>query len=319
MRFVVASLRIRQGGPIVAHTLCRELIAQGHDAKIFYSNIFNGPDTNMTLYWIKWLLSGCKNFLIKLYDKVMGIEEDNHFCWDIKAPNGKKLPRHWFPFVSKDTIVIYPDTFYGNLLNAENVVHWFLYYNRFPNDPNVVGVNDLVLSYREVFNDKTINPDCKLFFFRSFNLELYKRTNYGKRRGNCYVIRKGKTRLDLPEAFDGIIIDNLTEKEKVRVFNECEYCYCYDLQSAYARIASLCGCISVVVLEEGKTVEDYRTDDESRNGVAFGTSEEELNRAMFTQPKLVEEFEKSERDIRESTTRFVKLCREHFGITDAKA
>lgn len=314
MKFVVASLRIRQGGPIVAHTLCRELIAQGHDAKIFYSNIFNGPDTNVTLYWIMWLLSGIKNLLIKIYDKIMGIEEDNHFCWDIKAPDGKNLPRHWFPFVSKDTIVIYPDTFYGNMLNAEKVVHWFLYFNRFPNDPNVVGPNDLVLSLREIFNDKNINPDCKIFHLTSYNLDLYKKTNYGERHGNCYVIRKGRSRSDLPKQFDGIIIDDLTEREKVRVFNECEYCYCYDLQSAYARLASLCGCISIIVPENGKSFENYRTPNESRNGVAFGMSEAEINRAVSTQQDLIEEFKINDINNSKEVADFVELCKKHFGL-----
>ncbi len=150
-----------------------------------------------------------------------------------------------------------------------------------------------------------------------FDFDTYKRTNYGPREGKCYIIRKGETRTDLPREFDGPVIDNLSEKEKVEWFNKCEYCISYDTQTAYSQIASLCGCVSVVVPEKGKCRENYRkgTEDiyDTGYGEAFGFSEEEINYSIDTREVLIKMYENLEKESIRNVQYFVKECENFFG------
>ena len=113
-----------------------------------------------------------------------------------------------------------------------------LYYSTYK-EGDIDKDRDLVICFRLEFNDWELNPDGKVVHCPFFNKELYKQTNFGERKGTCYVLHKGKNRSDLPEEFDGIIVDDLTETEKVKVFNQCERCISYDTQTAYSTIAAL--------------------------------------------------------------------------------
>ena len=84
--------------------------------------------------------------------------------------------------------------------------------------------NNLFVCYRQQFNDEVLNPDRYELHTPYFDLDLYRRSNYGDRHGICYIIRKGKNRDDLPNTFDGPIIDDMSEERKVEIFNECEKC-----------------------------------------------------------------------------------------------
>lgn len=202
---------------------------------------------------------------------------------------GVKL--QWNPFFSrKNTVVLYPEKVYGNFLKARHVVRWLLYYNPYPNDEKAFGKDDLVIAFRSIFNDEKLNPKGYQVQVLWFNNQLYRRYNYGNRKGNCYIIRKGANRNDLPTHFDGPVIDSLSEEEKVQVLNKCAYCYSYDIQTFYSAIAAICGCISVVVLEPGKEKEDYYSvaDLENQDGVAYGNTPEEIKKALATCDKLLE-------------------------------
>ena len=143
--------------------------------------------------------------------------------------------------------------------------------------------------HRDIFNDNRLNPTHKTVRINFFDKELYRQTNFSNRVGKCYIIRKGENRTDLPDTSDGIVVDSLSEPEKVKVFNHCEYCYCYDTQTFYASIASICGCKTIVMPEPGKTRADYRgTDDNPHYGIAYGNSKKELEWAEKTREKLID-------------------------------
>jgi hypothetical protein len=196
-----------------------------------------------------------------------------------------------WPFINfNKAIVVYPEIVFGNPFNAPNVVRWLLFYNRYKDQPNAYGASDLFIAYREIFNDTDLNPSSKIVKFAFFDSRLYRQYNFGVRKGNCYILRKGKNRADLPSHFDGPVFNNdMSQEELVKIFNERKYCYSYDTQTYYTTLAAVCGCIPIVVMEEGKTVHDYRAPtDTPHYGVAYGDSPEQIDYAIKTRAKLLE-------------------------------
>lgn len=267
------------GGNVVLRELCMRLRKRGHDARIISVYTFDDlshPTDRAKLAWKSMLAIGrdfAKWVLVKL-----GLKEDPFAS--------QKCRKKRFPFVGKDTVVIYQEGVYGNPFHAKKVVRWFCFHNRYPNDPEAYKPCDLVFSYREHFNDYKLNPGCRLLYLAHFNSELYRQTNFGARSGNCYFIHKGWTRPDLPKELDGPVIDYLTEKKKVEVLNRCKYFFSYDTQTFYNTIAAVCGCISIVVMEPGKTKKDYLGEGDWDDGRAYGDSHEEIERSLRTRDAM---------------------------------
>lgn len=310
MKFVIFSPRQGWGGSIVLHALCKYLNELGHDAKLFYSDVSEYYPNKKISFWRKLIWHTVQDSLRVFRAKVLK-EVSPRLNGYIDEPV-RGCPRKYLPFVNKDTIVIYPEIVYGNPLGASKVVRWFLYYNRFANE--AYGKDDFFICYREIFNDWQLNPEGFILQTPYFDFDKYKRYNYGNRNGKCYIIRKGESRPDIPKKLDGIVIDDLLEEEKVRIFNESEYCISYDTQTSYSSIAALCGCISVIMPEEGKTKKDYRNESEIDLGVAWGLDEEEILWAKNTQEKLAESFRGINKGALESTISFVKKCEARFSL-----
>ena len=316
-KFVIVSPRQNGGGSIVLHVLCKMLSELGYDAKIYYLyRRANGFRQNGSFSKPIWLLG-------TLYDSFLlflSCTLPNHLLQSKEIFMGyvdtsvQGCKRKYLPCIDDNTIVVYPETIYGNPLNAKNVVRWLLYYNLIYNQehPDSYDEKDLFYCYREIFNDYKLNPLAKTLCISYYNLDLYKRYNYGTRAGNCYIIRKGAGRKDLPEHFDGVVIDNLPETEKVKQFNNCEYCISYDMQSAYTLIAALCGCVSVLIPEEGKKREDYRKPEEWSYGEAFGFTKEELEYAKATRDKVYECYRTSNEAGKERVKAFAEDCLAYF-------
>lgn len=322
LKFLIVTSRDFSGGAIVRHRLCALLRKNGYNARILYSNAFGYRPERRTAFAIEWILRTFVDFgfeiisypyriftfLIPRMGRVNRLEK--YFNYPIKGWKRKILP-----FVDEDTVVIYPEVTYGNPLNAKKVVRWFLYFSPFVNESGGYGKDDLFFCYREKFNDERYNPEKRTLLTPYFDLDLYKQTNFGERTGKCYIIRKGKSkerRTDIPENLDGPVIDNLSEKEKVKVFNKCKYCLSYDTQTSYSSIASICGCISIVMPEPGKTFADYKTATQLPNGVAWGTDQREIERAVRTRNLLVKQYEDYNKQGEDSALHFIEICNEYF-------
>lgn len=300
-KIVIVSPRQKWGGAIVLHTLCQYLVALGYDARIFYTEIYkveNKKITSYIKYYIKWI-----KYTI---DDYINDKKESYY-----RPI-KNIKRKYLPIVDNKTIVVYPDTVYGNPLHGKMVVRWFLYYDRYKDSPNAYGKNDLFICFREQFNNWQLNPLGRKLYCTYFDLDLYKRTNYSDRKGKCYIIRKGKSRSDLPLSFDGVVIDDLPEEEKVKIFNECDTCISYDTQTAYSGIAAMCGCLSIVVPEEGKTRNNYLKGDDVDYGVAYGYLENEIKYARETAHLIRKRYEQNNKQGIESVKNFVKMCEDFF-------
>lgn len=297
-RILICNHHGKSGGNIVLHQLCAMLREKGIDARIFPTISYTQKNRPMCLWWKEWLW-----FIINLYwykfkkifikqpiTKYIGDDEDFFY----NPVDGVRF--QICPFFNKEnTIVLYNEGFWGNFLKAKYVIRWLLS-DRYEENRQKFGKDDLVIAYRQIFNDYNVNPTCKMVNITHFNSALYRQTNFGPRTGNCYIVRKGKGRGDLPKVFDGPVIDGKSESEIVEIFNSSKYCYSYDTQTMYSSIASVCGCISIVVPEEGKSREDYLSSGEHGYGMAYGDSAEELLYAEKTREKLIESLDYTERN-----------------------
>lgn len=320
-KFVIVSPRQKYGGPIVLHNLCKSLNSMGYNAKIFYlctvadSKILTDKSlkTKLQFYFIsllKFNIDLCKVILGKIFyhTKI----SDKPFLKGYGYVPIKGIKRKILPIVDDETIVVYPEICYNNFLNAKHVVRWFLYHNRYKNDKNAYGKNDLFISFSQQFNDYDLNPECKIVRTTYFDVDLYKKTNFSERKGTCYFIRKGKNRPDLPKKFDGPILDNYSERDIVKALNKYEKCISYDTQTFYSSIAACCGCLSIVVPEEGKSREDYISK-ENGYGRAYGFSKQEIKYAMETHDLLIKMLYDINLSAQSETKKFLRYCNEHFG------
>lgn len=315
MKFVIFTGRPNYGGTIVLHTLCRHLNNLGVNAKVYYAGCFNYQSGHKVQYHLSNIIFLIKDTIRILLVKIFGEKRFIHSSYfrgyvDVAIKAKRKI----FPFIDKNTVVVYPEIVYGNPLKARHVVRWFLYFYKYEKNYDAYSKSDLFIAYRDIFNNRKLNPENYTLTTPYFDLELYKRTNFGKRDGSCFIIRKGRSRDDLPDTFDGPIIDNLSEKDKVEMFNQCKYCISYDTQTAYSGLAALCGCISIVVPEKGKKRKDYLCSGENGFGVAYGFDESEIKFALETQTKLKKEYEDINRKSESEIIQFVELCKEFFNL-----
>lgn len=318
-RVIIVRTQLYCGGTLVLDLLCKLLREHGIDARLYFIEEPIGKDTN--IFAVKW--NSTKDSLHYFFYKLFKKYFDRSKSWRTTFYKNRfratmpGLKRQLWPFFFKhNTIVIYPDVCYGNFLNAKNVVRWFLFHNRFIGDDKAYGKNDLFITYRDVFNDFSLNPDNIKVTLSYFNSNLYHQYNFGKREEKCYLIRKGRNRKDLPKSFDGPIIDyGLSEEQIVKILNEHKYCYLYDTQTFYANIAAVCGCIPIIVCEPGKTKSDYLSEEECRNlrGKAYADTPEEIQFAVSTRQQLIDSLnydQKNETNI----LKFIHYIDEKFKI-----
>lgn len=273
------------GGALVLHLLCHLLNQKEYNAKIFLSGVAKKQKEASASFWLRWFyVTGVyiiKKYIFKCFKGITVIQKSRRFKLYSNESHNNPIKRT--PFISKNTVVVYPEIISGNPLNADNVVRWLLHKPGYHTKEIFFGENDLFFAYQSIFNDKKLNPTSRLLTISFINDTLCKQTNFEKRKGNCYIIRKGKNRDDLPKSFDGAIIDDMTEVEIAAIFNKCKYCISYDTMTFYSSFATICGCISIVVPMPGVTKEQWQPDEEKRYGIAYGLDEDEITHAINTQ------------------------------------
>lgn len=285
MKVIIVRPSGYSGGSLVLEVLCRLLREKGVDASLFYISKEPGKDTKAGQFWLEWLLYNCKWELFHVLCRIFPKSKNSRLSgWRpiVISPVGGVKKKYSPFFNKKNTVVVYPEKVFGNFLNAPHVVRYLLFHYPYEGNKAAYGAEDLFVAYRDVFNSPQLNPDNLVVPFGFFDGNLYRQYNYGARHGNCYIIRKGSEREDLPAVFDGPVIDKLSEEEKVKVLNESERCYSYDTQTFYTTIAAICGCLPIVVPDPGKTKDDYYGPEEAPWGVAFGESPEEIEYARTT-------------------------------------
>ena len=316
-RIIIYNIINDYGGPIVLSALCKTFRELGYDARVMFTNHFRTQQSsalwNTYIVWRYLIRNFIYHYLIMIFPHSEYLKRRQFPQKTVTAMEGIKIQYNPF-FNRKNTIVIYPEILYGNPLFATNVVRWLLYFNRYKNQPKAYNHNDMFVCFREIFNDKQLNPQKITLTVNYFDKELYHRYNYGKRSGNCYILRKGRNRPDIPKEFDGPVYDdNMSQEDLVRMFNTHKYCYFYDTQTFYTAIACVCGCIPIVVMEPGKRIEDYLGSAERDHfGVAYGDSAEQIEYAIQTRNRRINQLEFDERN-KKNVLAFLPILESRFG------
>lgn len=300
MKFIICTpfYRDNSGGIIVLHKLAAMLRDAGHTVFIWPQAKPSLQELRTIKGWIK-----CVRYVwirIKAIVKGRNIKSP----YNLNIASNKSL---------SNAIAIYPEIVKGNPLGKKRVVRWLL------NKPGVItgdaefNDDELFFYYHPHFNDWTLNP----YEERHLNVtelmsDVYKKTNNSERTGQCYMVRKGSDRTLNYHENDAKNVDGLSHDELSKNFNDCKYFICYDLYTMYCRYAAMCGCIPVVVPQEGLSKEDWRPELANRYGIAYGW--DDVSWAVESRTKLIDYLAETEERSIKSVRIFLDIVENHFKI-----
>ena len=295
-RFVIwaPNYNEQEGGSLVLHYLCHYLNAAGWDAFLWHKSKCLRKDLR------SW--STRQAYLRKKLKRILrGVRPASP---SLLTPVARE--KHL-----EGAIVVYPEKVDGNPLCSARVVRWFLHKPGFHTGQVNYGENELYFYYQKAFNDHTLGKRTNSELYFPVVLEhVFKQVNFGARAGTCYILRKGKDRPIQHDLRNGVVIDNMSNTEIARVFNQVEFCVSYDLYTFYSQYAAVCGCKSIVVPEPGLTKESWQPKAELRYGVAYG--EEDLEWAVNTRCKLLEALQQQQQQAIAVVNRFAEKCCRFF-------
>lgn len=298
MKFIIVTPGYddNSGGIVVLHQLCDRLNNLGYDASLwpFYKPVF---DSHHPFQGIYRFLKYFRKTLKYGYKKNSKLDTPTATYSDIR-----------------DAIIVYPEVVVGNPLGAPRVVRWLLHKPGFNNGGKIeFGSNDLFFYYDKTFDDSRFNSQPEnLLHIISQRSDSYTITNHGEREGSCYLLRKGYKRPLLHDTANTVLVDGMSHEETATVFNQMKFCISYDPYTMYSVYAAMCGCIPIIVPEEGIAKEEWQSTEENRYGMAYGF--DDIEYAVQTRSLLLKRLEKQERESNHSVEQFVQKCTDYFKL-----
>lgn len=284
------------GGIVVLHQLCDRLNHLGYEAYLwpFFKPVLDFTNPFKTIY---------------LFFR--------YFRKSIKY-GFKTNPKLNTPIASyedlKDAVVVYPEVVVGNPLQGRKVVRWLLHKPGFNNGGKIdFGADDLFFYYLKAFDDSQFNrfPDNELHIV-SQRKDTYSINNTHERNGTCYLMRKGKNRPIIHDLTESILLDGMSHEEMAQIFNQTVMCIIYDTYTMYSVYAAMCGCIPVIIPEEGVSIEEWQSVEENRYGMAYGF--EGIEYALKTRNLLLQKLQRQEDESNKSVIHFVEKCKAYFDL-----
>jgi hypothetical protein len=284
------------GGAIVLHRLCALLNELGHEA--YLTRLFIGG----VMYpqnFLRPLGSLIKYLLFTRFTKFQ--THSNWFTPVLSFPP-RSLGRDW--------VVVYPEIVFGNPLQAECVVRWFLHRPGFHMGKFFFGSGEYHIDFNAFAKDFSY-PGSKMAHaslnvlalpFEYYNLEGA--LPFEQRRGTAYCLRKGIGKQPVHDVCDSVLIDGKSHTEVADIFKRVKRFISYDPYTAYSSFAVLCGAESVVVPDSGLTKEGWYSDPADRFGVAYGF--DDLDWARDTAPEVLARLKAKETRSIESVKNFVE-------------
>ena len=258
--FAPAYKEIR-GGAIVLHKLCHLLNALGAKAEIF--PLFENHEINRLNVW-----QTLPQFVRRsLRWSVKPFATNPH----LDTPVTRSLAQYRD---KDDWIAVYPEVTFGNPLEAKNVVRWLLHNPGFHKGTFYFGSGELHYKFNSAIQDfhypgsilSSNHLEVIHYPLEFYNLEGVADT----RKGTAYCLRKGRHKKLQHNADEAILIDGKSHREVSAIFKRVERFISYDTYTAYSRFASLCGCDSIVIPDEGISLEQWYAHPKDRYGVSYG-------------------------------------------------
>ena len=201
--------------------------------------------------------------------------------------------------ITDQDIVVYPDIVKGNPLNSSNVVRWMLHKPGYMRGFATFTPGEMYFDYENYLEGFSL-PGSRISTNKLFipnnrldTYNLHNAVNFSERRGQAYLVRKGRGKKFVHEP-DAIQIDGLAHEEIANVFKRVKTFISYDVYSYFSKYAVLCGADSVVIPDDGLDKYSWLTNEESRLGVAYGFDDLDYSRAtssLFRERALTQEEE----------------------------
>ncbi len=184
----------------------------------------------------------------------------------------------------RDGIVIYPEIEKANPLKARRVVRWLL------NRPGYImgnkiksGLDDYFVAFSAMMDDT--KPTLNL---QMPNEGLFHPRDLPTKSGELFYVGKGSERARIPSIEAGRTEVTRTwpstHPEYAALLRRSEVIYSYDTLSGVNYEATLCGTLCIIIPNGPYTRADIAKGELGLNGIAWGTSEEEIARAKATLP-----------------------------------
>ena len=240
----------------------------------------------------------------------------------------------------QDAIVVYPETWYGNYLNAPNVVRWIMG----PANPSYMGAGslygmnyegwkdtDLWFWFSQLYTTSTFNSfdrnlDNNLNLIEFYRDIFYNKNNSKIRDLNCWTFRKSTGLIDTHEyihdptdLFFGDIDKSLPNPDfdfpgqynkLSELFNRTKTFYSYDTYTFVSVQAVMCGADSVVAHRKGLNKEEYQKGSELHRYIAYGI--DDIERSKSVRNELNDHINVIENKSINDIHTFIEKCNDYF-------
>ncbi len=204
---------------------------------------------------------------------------------------------------------VYPETVFGNPLQARSVARWVL------NRPGLLGgeavfdESEMVFYYSDLYRPYIQNRVAGKLYMPTINEEIFfcDDGDLSKRSLECFYVGKSKWKdgiVDRNRAFE-ITRGTPPKRELGTLFRASRLLYCFDNSTILAYEALMCGCPVVIIPDGTQTKEDYQRMELGTSGIAWGL--EELPGVLAEVSKLRERYQSVKRDFQTQFDAFVAI------------
>jgi hypothetical protein len=283
------SYQENSGGVVVLHKLCSILNKMGYQSSLH-------PFFESYILHKRNYVNCAVSFMVESIKSIMKDYKTNPFFETPVIYSTKDI--NW-----DEWVVIYPETVQGNPLGAKNIVRWLLHNPGYHTDNFFYGKGELYFKFNSAISDFdypgscTSNVSLKVIHYP---FEFYNTQGVSpERSGTAYCIRKGKGKRILHDLQDSILIDEKSHKEVADIFKKVDTFISYDTLTAYSIFAALCGCESVVIPDDGVSIDQWYPDYRDRYGISYGFSniEEASSTRHLVKPRIMAEHEISIKNV----------------------
>lgn len=213
-----------------------------------------------------------------------------------------------------DCIVIYPESWFGNYLNAPNVVRWMI---GPPSEDHIKTWDNSDLWFwlapQYITNQYNKNSDNQLFIIEQHR-DIFYNKNYNKTL-TCWTLRKAQeytSKQQYIHPSDSVFIPYHAAgqlEELSNLFNKSKTFYCYDNYTFLPIQALMCGADSIVIPTK-YTKETFYSGSELNKYIAFGV--DDLPRAKSIYNEFNNHLDEIENTSIKQLHTFVQKCYDYF-------